>query len=93
MKARPRRVDFLNQSTDLQVLILGRLGFSTDFIMRRTGLSAGQVMYRLGKGHTRRLDYRDGKSREAETVLDAVQKSVAHGIKTELNGEKGQHDA
>ena len=89
-KAKPRRVDFLNIQTDLQVLILGRLGFSTEFIARRTGLSWGQVLYRLNKGDTRRSDYRDGSSREATTVIDAVQKTVTHDLKTELNGKKDE---
>ena len=55
MKATPRRVDFLNNRDD-QVLVLGQLGFSTDFICAKTGLSPGQIIYRLGKGNTRRLD-------------------------------------
>jgi hypothetical protein len=88
----PRRVNFLENTDDLQVLILGRLGFSTDFIVKKTGLSEGQVIYRLAKGHTRRLDYRNGESEEATVVLHAVQKSVAYGLRSELDGKKMENE-
>lgn len=57
---------------DLQCAILAALGFSTQHIMEQTGLSAGQISYRLRKGVIKRADYRNGTSAMAQRVMENV---------------------
>lgn len=68
MNTKPLRVNWTSDE-DLECAILGALGFSTKFIMERTGLTHCQVGYRLNKGSIKRKDYRDGSSAMAERVL------------------------
>lgn len=63
-----RRITFQNVN-DLEVAILGSMGFSTAFIMERTGLTKYQVVYRLTKAEVKRADYRNGHSRIAKSVI------------------------
>jgi hypothetical protein len=79
-----RRVDFMNDSRDLRVVVLGSLGFSTDFISRQTGLTTGQVVYRLSKAQTKRADYRNGRSMTTGIVLGAVETDLARRIRDRL---------
>jgi len=69
MKAKPKRVTW-STDEELECAILGALGFSTKFIMERTGLTHCQVGYRLNKGSIKRADYRNGQSEMAERVLN-----------------------
>ena len=63
-----RRVNLLD-GDDFHCALLGSLGFSTRLINARTGLSAGQISYRLRKGSIKRQDYRNGDSPLASRVL------------------------
>ena len=88
---KPKRVDFLNNNDDLQTLVLGRLGFSTSFISERTGLSYCQVLYRLGKQHVRRSDYRNGRTDDLPLILGAVETRLRRQVRDSLangNGER-----
>ena len=76
LKATPRRVDLLNNPADFQCAALGAQGFSTRFLMERTGLSACQVTYRLHAAGIRRCDYRNGHSPVAKALLKATQDTV-----------------
>jgi hypothetical protein len=72
MKAQSRRVNFFESEKDMEVLILGELGFSTRFITGTTGLTPCQVGYRLHKGEVRRGDYRNGESAIAQQLYNDV---------------------
>ena len=50
-------------------LLMGQLGYSSRFIEAETGLSWGQISYRLRKAGVRRKDYRNGSSSLARRVL------------------------
>lgn len=60
---------------DLQCVILAGMGMSTQYIMAVTGLSAGQIAYRLRKAGVYRRDYRNGTSEVAQRMLAARPKS------------------
>jgi len=68
----PRRVDFLVNSEDMGVAILGLLGFTTQAIMEKTGLTFGQVNYRLGKARIKRREYRQAASPVASWLVREV---------------------
>lgn len=55
---------------------LGMLGFSTAFIQRRTGLSQGQIIYRLHKLGIKRREYRDGQSALARFVVQRTERAA-----------------
>lgn len=80
----PKRVDFLNDKTDLQVLILGELGFSTAFIHEKTGYTGCQIAYRLRKQSLRRSSYRNGESTAALFVLSKSEHKLAHEIRNKI---------
>lgn len=67
-KAQSRRVDLL-KGDDFTCALLGSLGFSSKCIMSHTSLSTGQISYRLRLGGIRRVDYRNGQSRIASSVM------------------------
>lgn len=82
-RANPQPVNFKN-TKDLEVLVLGSLGFGTDFIVRKTGLTYSQVLYRLRKGEVKRSEYRDGTGFAARIALE-----TAHGeVTTRLGGQR-----
>lgn len=70
-KAKARRVNFLENVDDLEVLMLGELGLSTKFILEKTGLTPCQVGYRLHKATVRRGDYRNGLSAVANELVNS----------------------
>lgn len=53
---------------DREAARLGEKGFATSYIMDQTGLSAGQVQYRLTKAKIRRADFRNGLTIAARKV-------------------------
>jgi hypothetical protein len=75
---RPRRVDFQAEPDDHLCAIMALNGASTKWIMEKTGLTAGQVSYRIRKaGFTpdsglSRKAFRDGKSPFSEYVMENV---------------------
>ena len=69
---------------DLKCMILASLGFSTQYIMAQTGLSAGQIGYRLKKGSLKRAHYRNGESEMAQRVIERVVPNN-NGIRQALN--------
>lgn len=74
------RVNFAKNPADLEVLILGSLGFATDYIAERTKLSVGQVLYRLKHGGVKRADYRHGKTATAQSVIASSRRLLAHTL-------------
>lgn len=79
-----RLVDFSNNADDFQAVLLGSLGFSTNCIASKTGLSGGQVIYRLGKAGVRRMDYRNGDTRIAGIVLQDMEEKAARQVRDHL---------
>jgi len=79
-RTQPRRVDFYFEAQDFQVVMLGSLGFSNLAICDITGLTVGQVMYRLMKTErgkrtgerSSRMKYRNGDGDIAKAVLTTV---------------------
>lgn len=85
-----RRINLLD-GDDFHCALLGSLGFSTRLINSRTGLSTGQIAYRLRKGSIKRQDYRNGDSPLATRILTqsrrvavgAVQAHIKHVLLSE----------
>ena len=67
---------------EVQVLIRARNGWSTRAIAEATGLSEGQVNYRIkkGEGVGTRKEFRDGTSWVSQAAMNAT----ARGIVTEI---------
>lgn len=49
---------------------LGEHGFTNKFIAKRTGLSEGQVQYRLSLAGIKRREFRNGETEEARRVAN-----------------------
>lgn len=84
---KPRPVDFFRHDEDFECAYMGALGFSTRAILQiAKGLTSGQINYRLKKAQIRRMDYRNGVSHVALTVLKGfkptVQRMVTNHLKT-----------
>jgi AcrR family transcriptional regulator len=75
-------------SADYTTAVLGSLGFSAAHIAEETGLTTGQVYYRLRKLDLRLRDYRNGASPIARRVVREsktyVQKRVDAQIRRAL---------
>jgi len=82
LKRRPRAVDFFNRQDDHECVLLASMGFSTAFIVDKTGLSPCQVTYRLQRAgltkanKTSRMDYRNGKSPFVAPILNMTRSVV-----------------
>ena len=89
------RVDFLDNAHDMQAAVLGQLGFKTEYIAAQTGLSVGQVLYRLNLRGIRRASYRDGSSASAQLVLrlamTAARTQERNAITASRRAENGRH--
>jgi hypothetical protein len=80
--ATPRRVNFFMFADDFQCPLLAAIGLTTKAIAARTGLSEGQVMYRVMKYEsqvrkndadpTSRAKYRQGTSDIAKMMISSV---------------------
>lgn len=80
-KAAPRKVNFFNFESDFQCPLLASIGLSTDAIADMTGLTPGQVGYRIMKFEnavrrkgekTSRYKYRSGKGEIAQAMITTV---------------------
>lgn len=78
---RPHKyVDFHANATDFQCVLLAAIGWGSAAIADYTGLTEGQVQYRIGKAETGRRKgeatarqmYRTGKSPVAQSVVAAI---------------------
>jgi hypothetical protein len=90
---KPMRVDFVNHAVDLRVAVLGSLGFATDYIAAKTGLTRCQVLYRLRRAGVRRLDYRNGDSAVVANVVGRAELLIDVGddiLKRVRGGRRGQ---
>jgi uncharacterized protein YjhX (UPF0386 family) len=78
--ARPMRVDFFQNDRDFTVALMGELGFSTAFIMAKTGLTFCQISYRLGRAEAKRSNYRNGDSPIARSILQTAKSHETTGV-------------
>lgn len=85
---KPLRVNWTSDE-DLRCAILAGLGFSTQFIMEETGLTASQISYRLKKGQLKRADYRNGESAIAQRVMERVIPASGKAIR-DMTGLEGK---
>lgn len=83
-RASARRVH-LYGGIDFQCALLGGLGFSTKFIMKRTDLTRSQIGYRLRLAHIRRSDYRNGESSLSSSVLNANSQFIIPQLRAHLS--------
>ena len=83
------KVNWFENVQDFRVLVLGNMGFSTDYIVQRTKLTPGQVLYRLGKGKVRRMDYRSGNSPLAIDLMKRNQTVIDGYVTKQISGKNG----
>lgn len=83
------KVDFVNNDHDLQALVYGSLGLSTEFIADRTRLTPSQVLYRLKLQQVRRADYRNGGSPVAGLMLKVMTDQAASVVRRSLPASNG----
>ena len=83
----PRRVDWWLHKSDYECAYLGALGMSTRYIESKTDLTPGKISYRLKKASLKRMDYRNGTSPVAKTVLKFIRPLVL----AELNSHLKNH--
>lgn len=86
-KTKPRRVNFFQNSQDLQAAVMGSLGFSTEFIATCTKLSPCQVLYRLGKAKVKRSDYRNGHGQVSLLVGNRLRSQVTEMVRAKISGD------
>jgi hypothetical protein len=80
---RRTRIDLLS-GADLHCCRLGSMGFSSKAIADATGLSPGQVNYRLKLGKVSRAAYRNGTSLVAQKLLRYTKASLTPLIERQL---------
>lgn len=80
-------VDFLHNAKDLEAAVLASMGFSTDFIQAKTGLSPGQIGYRLKRAGVKRAEYRSGNSALARMVLGQLHGKAKAVVTSEIPTE------
>lgn len=78
-----RRVNLLH-GEDFHCALLASLGFSTSLIQSRTGLSAGQIAYRLRMGAIKRQDYRNGESPLADRILTQSRRVAISAVQSHI---------
>lgn len=80
-------VDFLRNQKDLEAAVLASMGFDTEFIRRKTGLSPGQIGYRLKLAGVKRVEYRNGRSKLAQVVLGQLHGKAKAVVSSEIPAE------
>lgn len=69
--------DFRTHVPTFMACLLGGMGYSTDLICARTGLTPSQVGYRLHKYNVMRKDYRSGESALAKHIIKTASANAA----------------
>lgn len=64
-----RKINPLSDEDTFECLILAGLGFSDFVIKRKTGLTTGQISYRLKKWELQRKHYRNADSQVAQHII------------------------
>ena len=78
-----RRVNLLH-GEDFHCVMLASLGFSSRLIQSRTGLSTGQIGYRLRMGSIKRRDYRNGDSQLADRILNQSHRIAVSDVRSHI---------
>lgn len=84
----PRSVDLLD-GDDFECVLLASLGFSTRLIQKRTGLTHGQVAYRLRRAGVKRADYRNGESSLSSSVYRNSRSLAMPAVEAQLRNVLG----
>ena len=79
-----RFVDLQNSHVDHQCALLGAFGYSTNYIASKTGLSKGQVQYRLTMGDIKRKDIRNGESPFAQVMFNQARQAMDNKLRAHL---------
>ena len=86
-----RHIGLLSNREDFACVILASLGHSNHAITRATGLTTGQISYRLkrakevlSKARMTRAAFRDGRSPFSRTLVEAAAKQIAPRLITRL---------
>jgi hypothetical protein len=96
-KTPPRRVSFEQNDDDFICAVLCLMGYSTQCIVNSTGLTPGQVTYRVTSAGLQwaRHNFRNGTSKQAKSALQeylgmerATAESVAMVIAEELDAPR-----
>jgi hypothetical protein len=101
-KSSPKFVDYHSSARDFQCVLLASIGWSTLAISNYTGLTEGQVAYRIEKSErgrrkgdsTQRTMYRQGRSGVAHVVVQTITKAaspVSQHVATMLD-KRGLYD-
>lgn len=80
-----RFVNFLGDPDDFHVLLLASMGMTYHVISRQTGMSKGQISYRLRRANLHRKEhdkissynYRNGVSQSSQAVIQLASRRVA----------------
>lgn len=78
------RVAFLAKQEDFDCAMLAEFGMELKTIAGYTGLSLGQVMYRLKKLNIRVKDFRQGRGQYARLVFKHLDKLAAQQLITDV---------
>jgi hypothetical protein len=83
--AAPRRVSFEENDDDFICAVLCLMGYSTQCIVNSTGLTPGQVTYRVTSAGLQwaRHNFRNGTSKQAKSALQeylGMERTTAEGI-------------
>ena len=78
------KVNYFENKADMEVALMGALGFATDYIAARTGLTHCQVLYRLHKAKINRTDYRNGDSAIAQDAFQMAKGVARNRITSRL---------
>lgn len=74
----------LTFGTDFDCVLMASFGRSNRSISKETGLTFGQINYRLKKSMTLRKDYRDGLSSIAKQLYQAGKPLIESKLRKEL---------
>ena len=85
-------VNLLSDPDDYHVVILAAVGMNYSVISRQTGLSHGQISYRLSKANKHRkpadkinaYNYRNGISPSSQAVIELASRRVSRLVNPEL---------
>jgi len=77
------KVVFAN-GDDVDCAVRALLGQSTKAIMEATGLTEGQVTYRIAKAQINRWDFRHGKTPLAQRMIEIGRGPAAHIVNSEI---------
>jgi hypothetical protein len=79
-----RPVNFIEEIRDFECIHLASLGFSDTVIMRETGLSKGQISYRMKRAGVKRVFYRNGMSEIGRMVVKKTRAFVEQKLTPNL---------